>query len=192
MGEKEVEWSVDMSEEAIKAHAQALPDDLKQTLVINEAAEDDEGGPSHYDDLGNWIQEQAKKEGSVTKLKDVDIYLKAKDLGIEAKHRTLVVLAQTLFDEKVVAQKQVEGRASLLQKMTSNGDKHEKAFLGGLERFVGVDHLTSSPLSRRSCSRSTRMKLPVRISLRRGVRRLVRSMWIFRLVARSASRPRRS
>ncbi|RMY02644.1 hypothetical protein D0868_07877 [Hortaea werneckii] len=138
--EKEVEWSVDMSEEAIKARAQALPDDLKQTLVINEAAEDDEGGPSHYDDLGNWIQEQAKKEGSVTKLKDVDVYLKAKDLGIEAKHRTLVVLAQTLFDDKVVAQKQVEGRASLLQKMTSNGDKHEKAFLGGLERFVGVDH----------------------------------------------------
>ncbi|TKA29890.1 hypothetical protein B0A50_03254 [Salinomyces thailandicus] len=141
--EKEVQWSVDMSEEAIKARAQALPDDLKQSLVINEAGDDDNdgaAGSSAYDDLGKWVEEAATKEGSVTKVKDVDIYLKAKDLGIETKHRTLAVLAQILFDEKILTQKQIEARASLLQKLTSQGDKHEKAFLGGLERFVGIDH----------------------------------------------------
>ena len=139
--EKEVEWSVDMSEEAIKARAQALPDDLKQTLVIE--GEDDEaggGGSSHYDDLGKWIEEQAREKGSVTAVKDVDVYLKAKELGIESKHRTLVVLAQTLFDAHILTQKQIPARASLLQKLTAPGDKHEKAFLGGLERFVGLDH----------------------------------------------------
>jgi len=139
--EKEVQWSVDMSEEAIKARAQALPDDLKSNLVINEGAEDDENsGPSVYDEFGKWLEEQVKEAGGVTEVNDVDIYLKAKELGIESKHRTPAVLAQCIFDEKIVAQKQVEARASMLKKMTAGGEKHEKAFLGGIERFVGIDH----------------------------------------------------
>ncbi|KAK0348498.1 eukaryotic translation initiation factor 5, partial [Friedmanniomyces endolithicus] len=86
-----------------------------------------------YDDLGKWIEERAKEEGGVSKVKDVDIYLKAKDLGIETKHRTPAVLAQCLFDDSIV--KQLPDRAQMLRKMTSIGDKHEKAFLGGIERF---------------------------------------------------------
>ncbi|EMC99043.1 hypothetical protein BAUCODRAFT_388948 [Baudoinia panamericana UAMH 10762] len=132
---KEVEWKTDMSEEAIRARAQALPDDLKQSLAIDDDAED--SGPSAYDELGKWIEEKAKEEGGVGKVKDVDIYLKAKELGIESKHRTPAVLAQCIFDDGVV--KQIEGRASMLRKMTSIGEKHEKAFLGGIERFVGID-----------------------------------------------------
>ncbi|KAK3062169.1 eukaryotic translation initiation factor 5, partial [Teratosphaeriaceae sp. CCFEE 6253] len=130
-----------MSEEAIKARAKAaetsLPADLKQSLKIDEDANGDESGASAYDELGKWIEEQAKDAGGVSKVKDVDIYLKAKDLGIESKHRTPAVLAQCLFDDNIV--KQLPDRASLLRKMTSIGDKHEKAFLGGIERFVGID-----------------------------------------------------
>ncbi|KAK0252287.1 hypothetical protein B0A54_14088 [Friedmanniomyces endolithicus] len=139
---KEVEWQVDMSEEAIRARAKAaetsLPADLKQSLKIDgEDANGDESGGSAYDDLGKWIEERAKEEGGVSKVKDVDIYLKAKDLGIETKHRTPAVLAQCLFDDSIV--KQLPDRAQMLRKMTSIGDKHEKAFLGGIERFVGID-----------------------------------------------------
>ncbi|KAK4624058.1 Eukaryotic translation initiation factor 5 [Fulvia fulva] len=135
--EKEVEWSVDMSEEAIKARAKALPDDLKASLVIeNGDDEDGEGGPNAYDELGKWIEEKAKEEGSVTKVKDVDIYLKAKELGVESKHKTLAVLAQCIFDDQIV--KEIEPRAAMLKKMITS-DKHEKAFLGGFERFVGID-----------------------------------------------------
>ncbi|OQO10992.1 hypothetical protein B0A48_05247 [Cryoendolithus antarcticus] len=138
--QKDVEWSVDMSEEAIKARANALGDDLKSTLVIDEngdAAEDNEGsGSSSYDELGKWLDAQAQEHGGITNVKDVDIYLQAQKLGIESKHRTLTVLAQTLFDDAIV--KQIAPRSSMLKKMITS-ERHEKAFLGGLERFVGND-----------------------------------------------------
>lgn len=129
--------SVDMSEEAIKARAKALPEDLKQALVIDDAGgeEPDQAGNS-YDVLGKWIDEEAAANGGVNKIKDVDIYLKTKELGIESKHRTPGVLAQTIFDDNIV--KQIEPRAGMLKKMI-NTERHEKAFLGGIERFVGIE-----------------------------------------------------
>ncbi|KAF1936799.1 eukaryotic translation initiation factor-like protein 5 [Clathrospora elynae] len=131
---KEVEWSIDTSEEAIRARAQDLPDDLKRALVI-EDDEDGEGGSS-YDVFGKWIIDTAAEKSGVDKLDNVDIYIKAKELGIESKHRTLTVIPQTLFTEKIV--KQIDGRAPMLKKMITS-EKHEKAFLGGTERFIGND-----------------------------------------------------
>ncbi|KAL1305827.1 hypothetical protein AAFC00_003988 [Neodothiora populina] len=131
--EKEIEWSVDMSEAAIKARAQELPDDLKRSLVI-EGEEDAESGP--YDVLGKWVIDQAESKGGVSKVEDVDIYLKAKELGIETKHRTLAVLAQTIFDDNII--KQVSPRAGMLKRMITS-ERHEKAFLGGTERLVGIE-----------------------------------------------------
>ncbi|KAI2475025.1 ATP-dependent RNA helicase DBP3 [Pyrenophora tritici-repentis] len=110
---KEVEWSIDTSEAAIRARAQDLPDDLKRALVI----EDEDEGGSSYDTFGKWIIDTGAEKGGVENLDNVDIYVKAKELGIETKHRTLTVIPQTLFTEKI----------------------HEKAFLGGIERFVGND-----------------------------------------------------
>jgi translation initiation factor 5 len=131
---KEVEWHIDTSEEAMRARAQQLPDDLKRALVI-EADEDGEGGSS-YDVFGKWILDTAAEKGGVDKLDNVEIFLKAKELGIEAKHRTLTVIPQTLFSDKIV--KQIDTRAPMLKKMITS-EKHEKAFLGGIERFVGND-----------------------------------------------------
>ena len=130
---KEVQWHIDTSEAAIKARAQDLPDDLKRALVI-EGEENAEA--SEYDVFGKWVIDTAKEKGGVDKLDSVEIYLKAKELGIETKHRTLTVVAQVLFTEKIV--KQIEARASMLQKLITS-EKHEKAFLGGIERFVGND-----------------------------------------------------
>lgn len=129
---KEVEWSIDTSEAAIRARAQDLPDDLKRALVI----EDEEEGGSNYDTFGKWIIDTGAEKGGVEKLDNVDIYMKAKELGIETKHRTLTVIPQTLFTDKIV--KQIDDRAPMLKKMITS-DKHEKAFLGGIERFVGND-----------------------------------------------------
>ncbi|OJD36046.1 eukaryotic translation initiation factor 5 [Diplodia corticola] len=138
---KEVEWSVDTSEEAVKARAKDLPDDLKRALVIDEG---DEGadGPNAYDQLGSWIQDTVKEKGSISKVEDVEIYLKAKEFGIESKHRTLTVLAQTIFDDNMA--KQIDNRAAMLKKMITS-EKHEKAFLGGVERFIGNDKPTLIP-----------------------------------------------
>ncbi|KAG4027137.1 hypothetical protein MFRU_032g00030 [Monilinia fructicola] len=136
---KDDDWAVDMSPEAIKARQQQLPDDLKQKLVLGggggEEDDDEEGGGnSTYDQLANWIEEQTAEKGDVSKVDDLEIYLKAKELGIEAKHRTLVVLALTLFDENIV--KQIPKRAGMLKNIVTS-EKHEKALLGGIEKFIG-------------------------------------------------------
>lgn len=135
--QKEHEWSVDMSEEAVKARAQALPDDLKNSLALDDAEDGEGQEESVYDVLGKWIDDAAKEKGDVNQVPDVEIYLKAKELGIESKHRTPAVLAQTIFTTGIV--KEIVPRASMLKKLITS-EKHEKAFLGGLERFVGNDH----------------------------------------------------
>jgi translation initiation factor 5 len=116
---KDDEWTVDMSAEAVKARQQQLPDDIKQKLVLG-GDEDDEdgegGGNSNYDLLGTWIDEEAKEKGGVNMVEDVQIYLKAKELGIESKHRTLLVLIQTIFDDDII--KEIPKRASMLKSVS--------------------------------------------------------------------------
>ncbi|EGD93608.1 eukaryotic translation initiation factor [Trichophyton mentagrophytes] len=141
------EWAVDVSEAAVRARAQELPDDLKRTLVFNDADGDDDGEnavSSSYDQFGSWIIEEAKKsDKGAAGVSDVDIYMKAKEFGIESKHKTLSVLAQTLFDDNIV--KQIPARAGLLKKMITS-ERHEKALLGGTERFVGKDRPNLLPM----------------------------------------------
>lgn len=137
--EKEVnddDWAVDVSEEAVKARAKELPTDLKKSLVLEDGDDEDADGPSSYEQLGSWIIDTAAEKGGVTKVSDVEIYKKAKEFGIETKHKTVAVLAQSIFDDKIV--KQIEDRSPLLKKLISS-ERHEKAFLGGTERFVGQD-----------------------------------------------------
>jgi translation initiation factor 5 len=129
-------WAVDMSEAAIKARARDLPDDLKRSLVLENGDDDEADGPSSYEQLGSWIVDAAAEAGDVTKVSDIDIYKKAREFGIESKHKTLAVLAQSIFDDKIV--KQIEDRAPLLKKLITS-ERHEKSFLGGTERFVGQD-----------------------------------------------------
>lgn len=132
---KEIEWTVDTSEEAVKARAKQLPDDLKRTTLDDD--EDAEGADNPYDQLGSWIESAIKENGGLNNVEDVEIYKKAQELGIEKKHKTLTVLAQLIFDENIV--KQIGKRAPMLKKMI-DGEKHEKALLGGTERLVGINH----------------------------------------------------
>ncbi|KAK1835110.1 putative eukaryotic translation initiation factor 5 protein [Podospora conica] len=135
---KDDDWAVDMSEEAVKARQQQLPDEFKQKLVLNGDDEDEEGeggGNTAYDQLGTWILDQAKEKGSVNDVDDIEIYLKAQELGIDQKHRTILVLVQTVFDENICAQ--IGKRAGMLKKLIGSSDRHQKALLGGTERLVG-------------------------------------------------------
>jgi translation initiation factor 5 len=133
---KEHEWAVDMSEEAVKARQASLPGEFKQKLNMGDDDEEDgEGGPTVYDELGDWIQSQAEEKGSIDKVESIDIYVKAKELGIENKHRSVLVLVQTMFDKNIVAQ--IPKRASMLKQIITS-ERHEKALLGGTERLVGT------------------------------------------------------
>ncbi|KAL2164425.1 hypothetical protein VTH06DRAFT_3641 [Thermothelomyces fergusii] len=134
---KDDEWAVDMSEAAVKARQLQLPGEFKQKLALNGDEEDEEGeggGNTVYDQLGTWIQEEAEKKGGINNVEDIDIYVKAKELGIEAKHRTILVLVQTIFDENITGQ--IGKRAPMLKKMITS-ERHEKALLGGTERLIG-------------------------------------------------------
>ncbi|KAI1063086.1 eukaryotic translation initiation factor 5 [Fusarium irregulare] len=132
---KEHEWAVDMSEEAVKARQASLPGEFKQKLNIgDDDDEEGDGGPTVYDELGDWIQSQAEEKGNIDKVESIDIYVKAKELGIENKHRTVLVLVQTIFDKNIVAQ--ISKRASMLKQFVTS-ERHEKALLGGTERLVG-------------------------------------------------------
>lgn len=113
---KDDDWAVDMSEEAVKARQAQLPDEFKQKLSMGDDEDDEEGGSSVYDDLGNWIFEQAEEKGGIDKVDSIEIYVKAKELGIEGKHRTATVLAQTLFNADIVAQ--IPKRASMLKQVS--------------------------------------------------------------------------
>lgn len=135
---KDEEWAVDTSAEAVAARAKELPSDIKRSLAFDEDEDGEENGISVYDQLGTWIIDEAKAKGSISKVDDLDIYKKAKELGIETKYKTLTVLAQTIFDDNIV--KQIPARASMLKTMIGESEKHMKAFLGGTERFVGNDH----------------------------------------------------
>lgn len=115
--DKDDKWTVDVSEEAVKARAQELPDDFKKvTLEDGDEDADGEGnGNTAYDQLGSWIISTAESKGGVKNVDDVEIYLKAKELGIETKHKTLTVLAQAIFDDDIVAQ--IPTRTSMLKKV---------------------------------------------------------------------------
>jgi translation initiation factor 5 len=115
---KDDEWAVDMSEEAVKARQAQLPGDFKQKLSLNDDDEEGEGGNTIYDEFGTWIQTEALEKGGVDKVDSINIYLKAKDMGVESKHRTVLVLAQTIFDKNVCAQ--IPKRAGMLKQVRTS------------------------------------------------------------------------
>ncbi|KID89170.1 eukaryotic translation initiation factor 5, partial [Metarhizium majus ARSEF 297] len=131
---KDDEWAVDMSEEAVKARQAQLPGEFKQKLSLNDDDEDGEGGNTVYDEFGTWIQTEAEEKGGIDEVDSINIYLKAKEMGIENKHRTVLVLAQTVFDKNVCVQ--IPKRAGMLKQIV-NSERHEKALLGGTERLIG-------------------------------------------------------
>lgn len=111
---KDDDWAVDMSEEAVRARQAQLPDEFKGKLNIDDA-DGEPSGNTVYDDLGEWIQGEASDKGGIDKVDSINVYVKAKELGIESKNRTIEVLTQTLFDKNICAQ--IPKRASLIKQV---------------------------------------------------------------------------
>merc|ERR1711881_768100 len=106
--------------------------DSKISWSVDTSEDDEEGGSSAYDDFGTWILEEGKKQGGVSELENAAIGKKAQEFGIEKKHKTMTVLAQTLFSKDVASPKndEIEERGPLLLLMSKDSDRHQKAFLG--------------------------------------------------------------
>ena len=101
------DWSVDTSEEAVKARTKAA-ESLMANLALGDDDDDDDDADSPYKQLGFWAQDN-RDAGPV------EIYKKAEELGIAKKHKSVQVLVQSLFDENIV--KQIAANAPLFKKV---------------------------------------------------------------------------
>lgn len=110
------DWSADTSPEAVKQRVKALEGSMAAAAIIG----DDEGGSdedadSPYSQFGRWIEDNWTSED--TKTFAVAIYKKAEELGIEKKHKSILVLVQALFTANVV--EEISKYAALLAKVCS-------------------------------------------------------------------------
>ncbi|CUM67968.1 uncharacterized protein PRCAT00005682001 [Priceomyces carsonii] len=127
---KDDEWAVDMSQEAIDARAREL-----EGLALNE-------GQAKFEQLGEWLL-NSSAESKEDLPSDIEIYKKIAELEIIEYPETVQVLSQTLFDDDIVTQ--LDEHLGLLAKLIVDSS-FEKAFLGGLERFFGLEKPDLLPL----------------------------------------------
>ncbi|KAK7033249.1 eukaryotic translation initiation factor 5 [Favolaschia claudopus] len=125
------DWAVDTSPEAVKARQKAVESGMA-ALALGDDDGDDDDESSPYAQFGNWIMDAPELDDQ--KALNIAIYKKAEELGIEKKHKTVLILV-TIFTEDAVAE--IPKFAPLLKKMVTS-EKHQKALLGGIERLVGL------------------------------------------------------
>ncbi|KAE9386527.1 hypothetical protein BT96DRAFT_1026193, partial [Gymnopus androsaceus JB14] len=131
------DWSADTSPEAVKQRLKALEGSLAGVALAGDDEGSDDDANSPYAQLGKWVEENRDDHEGDTKAFLVSIYKKAEDLGIEKKHKSVLVLVQALFTENVLTE--IPQYAPLFAK-TITSEKHQKALLGGIERLVGLSH----------------------------------------------------
>jgi translation initiation factor 5 len=134
-------WSVDTSEEAVKARVKALEGGIKSSLVLD-GDDDDNDEDSPYNQFGLWLLANRKGGEEGKECTAAEVYKKAQELGIEKKHKSVQVLIQGLFTEDVVNEMKKYG--PVVAKMTTS-EKHQKSLLGGVERLAGVQYPSLVP-----------------------------------------------
>jgi translation initiation factor 5 len=94
------EWSADTSPEAVKArqaNESGVPTKLLGAMTMGDDDSDDDAN-SPYSQIGRWAEEN---RGTAS---PIEVFKYAQDLGIEKKHKTVLVLVQALFTEKMVTE----------------------------------------------------------------------------------------
>jgi len=96
------DWSADTSPEAVKERIKALEGSMAGASLgggDDDGSDDDANSP--YSQLGKWVEEE-RDESDDSKTFIVAVYKKAEELGIEKKHKTVLVLVQALFTADVM------------------------------------------------------------------------------------------
>jgi len=131
------DWSVDTSAEAVKARMKSLEGAMGNAKLLGDDDSGEEGGGDDpYSQLGTWVAEN-QDEGPV------EVFKKVQELGLEKKSKAVQVLAQSLFTDDILDE--IKLNAPIFVKMVTS-EKHQKSLLGGIERFLGVDHPDLIPL----------------------------------------------
>jgi translation initiation factor 5 len=96
------DWSADTSAEAVKQRMKVLEGNMAAAAIAgDDDAGSDEDVNSPYAQLGRWIEENHEEDA---KTFSIAIYKKAEELGIEKKHKTILVLVQALFTAAVASE----------------------------------------------------------------------------------------
>ncbi|KAJ2599923.1 eukaryotic translation initiation factor 5 [Coemansia sp. RSA 1721] len=130
-GDEDDDWEVDldMSAEAVAERQKKLG--VNTSLISTADDDDDEAGSGDkdpYDQLGDFIG--ANKDAS-----DRTIFDKATELGLDKKHRALVVVIMCLFEDPATIIKDIAKRDKVLMAF-GDSDKHQRAVIGGFERVI--------------------------------------------------------
>lgn len=126
------DWVADTFAEAVKARVKLLEGQVGSLTLgggDDDGSEDDIDSP--YSQFGRWVEEHRGEDG----IGSVQIYKKAEELGVEKKHKAVLVLVQALFTMDIVDE--INAYNALLAKMITS-EKHQKALLGGVERLAGM------------------------------------------------------
>ena len=127
----DVTFETDTSAAAVAERMKALSGKMSSMVIGDDEDEEGDDANSPYTVLGTWIEVNRDETNAV------EVYRKIQELGIEKKHRTVQVVIQALFTAKILAE--FPNYAPVLKKLVQ-GEKHQKALLGGTERLVGIEY----------------------------------------------------
>jgi len=133
------EWSTDTNTETIQKRV--------AELAIQDGSDIEGGGDDPYDALTLWIETTRDTITAASLLEKVT------QLDIKERHKTVQIISQSLFTDKILTGKEVSRFLPAFKELVmpksqdevEKKEKHQKALLGGLERLVGVNYPMLTP-----------------------------------------------
>lgn len=130
-GDDDVNWTVDTSEEAVRARMQDLTDGAKNITVSDDFDKTEKERLDIFYEL-------VKKKRDSGELDNVQTH---KELATEASRldihaKATLVLAELLFSANII--QEVRKHRNLLLRFTHNDVKAQKYFIGGLEQIISL------------------------------------------------------
>lgn len=125
------DWAVDTSAEAVAARMKNLAVNVDGFSGGLGDDDDDNFGETKYDAFGAWLSDN---KDTAT---EAEVVTQAKEMGVWLKPKAATAVAENIWSDNMV--KDVEKWENILRAFNA-GEKPQKAFLGGFERYVGVTH----------------------------------------------------
>lgn len=130
-GDDDVNWTVDTSEEAVRARMQDLTDGAKNMTV----SDDFDKTEKERLDIFYELVKKKRDSGEIENVQThKDLYTEAGLLDVQAK--STLVLAELLFTANIV--QEVRKHRKLLLRFTHEDPKAQKYFIGGLEQIISL------------------------------------------------------